>query len=162
MNIADIIAAERVTRIEDAQSKKRALEQLAELLAEGSPYLTAGEVFSGLVAREKLGCTAIGGGVAIPHARMKSIDEAIGAFAHFPGTVAYDANDERPVDLMFGLLVPEQSTQTHLDLLRALAELFSQPQYLADLRNASDDKVLLDALLKHGAATPTATASGRT
>lgn len=152
MNIADIIAAERVTRIEDVQSKKRALEQLAGLLSEGSPYLTAGEIFSGLVAREKLGCTVIGDGVAIPHARMKGIDECIGAFAHIPGTVDFDANDERPVDLMFGLLVPEQSTQTHLDLLRALAEMFSKPECLVDLRQASDDKALLDALLKHGAA----------
>lgn len=149
MNIADIIAPERTRVADNVQSKKRALERLAELLAEATPYLHASEILNGLVAREKLGSTGIGDGVAIPHARMKGIDDCAGAFIRFAEPVAFDAADEQPVDLVFGLLVPEQSTQAHLDLLRRLAEMFSEPDCLSSLRGAGDGQALFDGLTRH-------------
>jgi len=149
MNIADIVAPERVRLADDVQSKKRALQQLAETLTQGTPYLTASEIFNGLLAREKLGSTGIGDGVAIPHARMKGTDDCIGAFMRLPQPVAFEANDDQPVDLVFGLLVPENSTQAHLDLLRELAEMFSESQALAELRDATDNDSLYRALLAH-------------
>lgn len=146
MNLADILAPER-TRIADrANSKKRVLEQAAALLAAGTPYLTAGEIFSGLVAREKLGSTAIGDGVAIPHTRMPGIDECVGACVRFPQAVAFDAQDDASVDLVFGLLVPDPTTQAHLQLLRNLAQQLSDPAYLATLRAATSDRMLFDRL----------------
>lgn len=155
MNIADIIAAERVTSAAHVPSKKRALEQLAALLAGATPYLTAGEVFSGLIAREKLGSTGIGDGVAVPHARLEGVDECIGAFVRFPAAVPFEASDGQPVDLMFGLVVPEQATQAHLDLLHCLAEMLSDPACRAQLRNAASDKALLDTLVRHSPAAHT-------
>jgi len=152
MNIADIVAPERVRLAEDVQSKKRALEQLAEILTQGTPYLTASEIFSGLIAREKLGSTGIGDGVAIPHARMKGADECIGAFMRLPQPVDFESNDEQPVDLVFGLIVPEKSTETHLNMLRTLAETFSVKQALAELRDAPDDAALHRALIARDAA----------
>lgn len=149
MNIADIVAPERVRLAEDVQSKKRALEQLAEILTQGTPYLTAGDIFNGLIAREKLGSTGVGDGVAIPHARMKGTDDCIGAFMRLPQPVNFESNDDQPVDLIFGLIVPEQSTEEHLNLLRRLAEMFSEEQTLVDLRDAKDDATLLHALLDH-------------
>lgn len=146
MNIADIIDPERTHVAEAVQSKKRALERLSELLADGTPELSASDIFSGLVGREKLGSTGIGDGVAIPHARMKGIDECVGAFARFPQAIDFDAGDEQPVDLTFGLLVPEQSTEAHLELLRSLAEMFSESDCLSALRRAEDDKALFDSL----------------
>lgn len=154
MNIADIVAPERVQLAEDVQSKKRALEQLAEILTQGTPYLTASEIFNGLVAREKLGSTGIGDGVAIPHARMKGTDDCVGAFMRLPQPVDFESNDEQPVDLVFGLLVPEQSTEAHLNMLRRLAEMFSENQALAELRDAGDDATLHRVLLAHDTVTP--------
>ncbi|MES1928325.1 PTS IIA-like nitrogen-regulatory protein PtsN [Salinisphaera dokdonensis CL-ES53] len=142
MNIADIVAPERVRLADDVQSKKRALEQLAEILTQGTPYLTASEIFNGLISREKLGSTGIGDGVAIPHARMKGTDDCIGAFMRLPQPVNFESNDEQPVDLVFGLLVPEKSTEEHLNLLRKLAEIFSENQALAELRDAPDNETL--------------------
>lgn len=149
MNIADIVAPERVRLADDVQSKKRALEQLAAILDQGTPYLTTSEIFNGLVGREKLGSTGIGDGVAIPHARMKGIDECIGAFMRLPQPVDFESNDDQPVDLVFGLLVPEKSTETHLELLRTLAEMFSDNQTLAELRDAPDNDSLHRTLLAH-------------
>ncbi|MDA3919207.1 MAG: PTS sugar transporter subunit IIA [Salinisphaera sp.] len=149
MNIADIVAPERVRLADDVQSKKRALEQLSEVLTQGTPYLTAGDIFTGLIGREKLGSTGVGDGVAIPHARLKGTDECVGAFMRLPQAVDFEANDEQPVDLIFGLLVPEEATDDHLNLLRRLAEMFSDPQTLADLRDAGDDGALHSRLLAH-------------
>lgn len=149
MNIADIIATERISAAEDVHSKKRALERLADSLAGATPYLAAGEIFSNLVAREKLGSTGIGDGVAIPHARIKGLDECVAAFARLQQPVAFDAGDEQPVDLLFGLLVPEQSTQTHLNLLRSLAEMFSEAECLSALRGAEDEQALFDDLIRY-------------
>jgi PTS system nitrogen regulatory IIA component len=147
MNIADIVALQRVRLADDVQSKKRALEQLAEILAQGTPYLTASEISSGLIGREKLGSTGIGDGVAIPHARMKGIDDCIGAFMRLPQPVDFESNDEQPVDLVFGLLVPDKSTEEHLNLLRRLADIFSENQALAELRDASDNDTLHKVLV---------------
>ncbi|ROO29394.1 PTS sugar transporter subunit IIA [Salinisphaera japonica] len=147
MTIADIVAPERVRRVPDVQSKKRALEQLAEILAEGTPYLTAADVFNGLIGREKLGSTAVGDGVALPHARMKGTDDCIGAFIRLPQGVDFQASDNMPVDLIFGMLVPEAATDEHLKLLRALAELFSNEAVIIELRDADDDAALYRTLL---------------
>ena len=152
MNIADIVAPERVRLAEDVQSKKRALEQLAEILTQGTPYLTASEIFTGLISREKLGSTGIGDGVAIPHARMRGADECIGAFMRLPQPVDFESNDEQPVDLIFGLIVPEKSTEMHLNMLRTLAETFSEKQALAELRDAADDAALHRALIARASA----------
>lgn len=149
MNIADIVATDRIRLVPDVQSKKRALEQLAEILAEGTPYLTAADVFNGLISRERLGSTAVGDGVAIPHARLKGIDDCIGAFIRLPQGVDFEAADETAVDLVFGLLVPESATDEHLKLLRALAEIFSRAEVLADLREAPDDAGLHRTLLSY-------------
>lgn len=148
MTIADIIQPDRVRIVADVQSKKRALERLSEILAEATPYLTATEIFTGLIAREKLGSTGIGDGVAIPHGRLKGLDECVGAMIRLREGVDFEAPDDRPVDLMFGLLVPQDSTETHLKILRALAEMFSGEDHVARLRAAEDDRTLYDLLLE--------------
>lgn len=146
MTIADIIHPDRVRIVTDVQSKKRALERLSEILAEDTPYLTATEIFTALIAREKLGSTGIGDGVAIPHGRLKGLDRCVGAMTLLREGVDFEAPDDRPVDLMFGLLVPQDSTEAHLKILRALAEMFSDNNCLERLR-ASEDDAALHALL---------------
>lgn len=149
MKIADIISAERVQLSAEIRSKKRALEQLAEILAEGTPYLTAADVFNGLIGRERIGSTGVGAGVAIPHARLKGLDDCIGGLIRLPTGVNFDATDGQPVDLIFGLLVPEQATDEHLKLLRQLAEIFSDDETLSELHRAADGADLYRTLLNY-------------
>ncbi|HEC16585.1 MAG TPA: PTS sugar transporter subunit IIA [Sedimenticola sp.] len=121
-----------------ASSKKRALERVGELLSTAAPGLSEEDVFSQLLERERLGSTGLGYGIALPHARMKGITQACGALVRLKAGIDYDAIDGQPVDLVFGLLVPHEATQEHLQLLARLASLFSNPEFRDQLRKASD------------------------
>lgn len=155
MSIAQLINAERVLSVAGLKSKKRVLQQLSQLLAGGDGELPEGEVFASLINREKLGTTALGHGVAIPHGRVAGLGAARGAFVRLrDGAVAFDAPDELAVDLVFGLLVPEAATEEHLQLLAELAGIFSDGDFCARLRRADDDQLL--ALLCGYARTATA------
>lgn len=149
MTIADLIHPDRIRVVTDIRSKKRALEHLSEILSEATPYLTGTEIFTALIAREKLGSTGIGDGVAIPHGRLKGLDECVGAMIRLPEGVDFEAPDDAPVDLIFGLLVPRDSTETHLKILRALAEMFAEESCLERLRAAEDDEALHALLLDY-------------
>lgn len=137
MHIADLLTADRVACGDPSASKKRVLEQMSKLIAGGQQTLNQTEVFDSLIARERLGSTGLGHGVAIPHGRVKNGTETVGAFIQLQTPIDFDAVDGEPVDLLFGLLVPEQSTQEHLELLAQLAEMFSDAQFVSGLRAAT-------------------------
>ena len=122
----------------DVTSKKRVFEQ-AGLLFENNQGIARSTVFDSLFARERLGSTGLGQGVAIPHGRIKGIKEAIGAFVRLSTPVPFDAPDGLPVSLAFVLLVPEQATERHLQILSELAQMFSD-KALRD-RLASDPDI---------------------
>jgi PTS system nitrogen regulatory IIA component len=119
----------------DATSKKRVFEQ-AGLAFENYQHIPSSEVFDSLFAREKLGSTGLGQGVAIPHGRIKGIREAVGAFLRLTTPVPFDAPDGKPVNLVFVLLVPERATDLHLQILSELAQLFSDRAMREDLLSA--------------------------
>jgi PTS system nitrogen regulatory IIA component len=131
------LSLERVACDAQAASKKRVLEQLSALIADGQAALTETEIFDSLIARERLGSTGLGHGVAIPHGRVKNSDKTIGAFIKLQQGIDFDAVDNRPVDLLFALLVPEESTDEHLQLLARLAEMFSDQAFVEQLRSAN-------------------------
>ena len=133
----------------EAGSKKRVLELLGSLLADTAPGLTQDSIFDRLLERERLGSTGLGHGIALPHARMRDIDQAYGAFIQLSHGVDFDAIDSEPVDLLFALLVPEAATQEHLQLLATLAGMFSNPDFCANLRRASTPEDLLKQLTEH-------------
>ena len=112
------------------------------MIARGETGVTTIEVFDSLLARERLGGTGIGHGVAIPHGRLKNTDHTIGAFIKLQTAVDFDAIDNQPVDLIFALLVPEDSTQEHLQILAAIAGLFNDEQAREQLRRASSPEEL--------------------
>lgn len=147
MLISDIIKPERVLCDVQAGSKKAALELLAGLIAQASPGLTQAEVFASLLAREKLGSTGLGKGIALPHGRLKQGNQTLGAFVRLQSPVDYDAADKAPVDLLFALVVPEESTQEHLDMLAKLAELFSNNNNLVIIRAADSSNAIFDILV---------------
>jgi PTS system nitrogen regulatory IIA component len=115
-----------------ASSKKRAFEQ-AGLLFENNHGIARATVFDSLFARERLGSTGLGQGVAIPHGRIKGLKEAVAAFVRLAEPVPFDAPDGRPVRLLFFLLVPEQATQQHLDILSELAQMLSDKPFRENL-----------------------------
>lgn len=143
MNISELLTPERVVCTDEVSSKKRALEMLSEMLAADEPELTGGEIFDSLLSRERLGSTGLGRGVAIPHGRVRGINTAIAAMLKLEHGVDYDAPDREPVDLLFALLVPQESTDEHLQILAALARMFADPPTLARLREARDSGALL-------------------
>lgn len=157
MQIADLLTPERIACKVDMTSKKRALEFLSGLIVQGSPDLDEADVFASLLGRERLGSTGLGHRVALPHGRISTIDRAVGAFVTLAEGIDFDAIDDEPVDLMFGLVVPEQSTNEHLVILAQLAELFRNEDFCRQLREATSGEQLF-ALLSNWRSTDSSAA----
>jgi len=138
MLVKEIVSPELIACKINASSKKRALEKLSELLSINNPTLNQQEIFESFLSREKLGSTALGHGVALPHGRLKSTDKTSGAFLQLDQGIDFDAEDQQPVDLIFAMLVPEESTEEHLKLLSQLAEMFSSEEFREKLRAAEN------------------------
>ncbi|GAA5175024.1 PTS IIA-like nitrogen regulatory protein PtsN [Niveibacterium umoris] len=135
--IAPLLPPSNVLVDLEASSKKRVFEQ-AGLLFENHQGLARSAVYDALFAREKLGSTGLGQGIAIPHGRLKGLRDAIGAFIRLTQPVPFEAPDGKPVNLLFVLLVPESATEHHLRLLSELAQMFSDRNFRDALMQASD------------------------
>ena len=144
MRIADLLTPNRIVLEVNVSSKKRAMELLSEQLASATTGLTPVDILNRLLARERLGSTGLGYGIAIPHSRMESIEEAIGAVLKLQQGIDFDAADQQPVDFLFALLVPENSTEEHLELLSQLAEMFSEETIRTKLRTATNARELIN------------------
>lgn len=140
--LAKLLPTENILLNVQASSKKRVFEQAA-LLFENHQGIERGKVFESLLARERLGSTALGKGVAIPHGRIKGLKEATGAVVSVVQPVPFDAPDALPVAFMFFLLVPEQATQKHLEILSELAELLSDKSNRDQLVQASSPDAIV-------------------
>ncbi len=145
----------RVRADVEAKSKKRALETAAELLAAGLPDHTAQEILDSLIRRERLGCTALADGVAIPHARMPGLERSVAAFVSLRTPVDFDAASAQPVDLVLAVLVPEQCSQRQLQLVTEASRELSDAHLCQALRHADTDHTLYE-LLAHGPPPPAA------
>lgn len=135
--LANLLPAENILLDLEASSKKRVFEQ-AGLLFENNQGIARATVFDSLFAREKLGSTGLGQGVAIPHGRIKGLKEARGAFLRLSVPVAFDSPDGKPVSQLFVLLVPEQANELHLQILSELAQRFSDRAFRDALAAAPD------------------------
>jgi PTS system nitrogen regulatory IIA component len=142
--LSNLLTATQVILELEAGSKKRVFEQ-AGILFEKHLGLARALVFDSLFAREKLGSTGLGQGIAIPHGRIKGLKHASGAFFRLTNPVAFDSPDGRPVNLLFVLLVPEQATEQHLQILSELAQRFSERSFRETLLAAqsAEDVVTL-------------------
>jgi PTS system nitrogen regulatory IIA component len=139
--IARLLPPSNIVLDLEVSSKKRLFEQVG-LLFESHQGIARGVVFDSLFARERLGSTGLGQGVAIPHGRIKGLRDPLGAFWRLKSPVAFDAPDGRQVDLVFVLLVPEQATEQHLEILSELAQMFSDKDLRAGLATATDASAL--------------------
>ena len=134
--IAKLLPVQNVVLDLDVSSKKRVFEH-AGLLFENNHSVARSQVFDSLFAREKLGSTGLGQGIAIPHGRIKGLKDAVGAMIRMREPIPFDAPDGQPVSLIFVLLVPERATDLHLQILSELAQMFSDNAFRDQLLTAA-------------------------
>ncbi len=144
MQLEDILTPQRCFCRMAWPSRKRILTNISKLLAEQSASLESGEIYNGLMAREQLGSTGLGNGIAIPHCRVARCTEIIGSLITLDEPVYYDAIDGNPVDLLFVLIVPEVRSDDHVKTLAKVAELFSDSDFCHMLRNTMDSEDLFN------------------
>lgn len=125
MLLKDYISEEGIIFASAVSSKKRALELLSETLAKQASGLTKSKVLNALLAREKLGCTGLGKGIAIPHCRLAGIDNIHVAMLKLKEGVEFESSDDLPVKFLFCMVVPEQAAEDQLQLLAGLATLLN-------------------------------------
>jgi PTS system nitrogen regulatory IIA component len=142
MDISEILEPGRVLGNVDARSKKRALEILSELLGHAGEECVASTIFENLVQREKLGCTALGRGVALPHGRSPGLAGPAAAFVKLHEPVDFDSPDGEPVDLIFGLLLPEEATENQTEALSDVTRLMADATLRGELRGATSSNTL--------------------
>jgi PTS system nitrogen regulatory IIA component len=135
--IASLLPASHVLVDSPAADRRAVFEEVA-LLLESKTGVKRALILDSLLARERLGSTGLGQGIAIPHGRVRGLREAVGAFVRTRDPVEFEAPDERPVSLIFVLLVPEKSTDLHLEILGELAQMFSNRELRAKLAAAPD------------------------
>lgn len=140
--VAELLPLCNVVADLEAGSKRELLEKLGALFEAGNAQLARAKIVDSLAAREKLGSTAMGHGIAIPHGRIKGLHETVGAFVRLKTPLPFDAPDGQPVNLLFALLVPQQATDMHLLILSELAQLFSEKPLREGLRSAPDAATL--------------------
>jgi len=141
MQLADIVSPDAILPALKATSAKQALQEIGRK-AEQVYGLKCRLVTDGLLAREKLGSTAMGHGVAIPHTRMDGLDGIVGVFARLERPVDFDAADGQGVDLLFALIAPEEAGADHLRALARVSRLLRSETMRQKLRSSDDPKAL--------------------
>lgn len=148
--LSQLLAPERILLDLDAASREDLYEQLGTRLSD-LLQVSAKNITSSLLAREKLGSTALGQGVAIPHGRIKGLKQAYGCFVRTRTPLAFDAPDGQPVHLVFALLVPEHATDLHLQILSELAHALGDPAFRERLSREGDPQAVFRLFLDHAA-----------
>lgn len=146
MQLSEILTLDCTKSAVQCTSKKRALEMISEIVAEHTGQNST-ELFECMLSREKMGSTGIGNGIAIPHARMHSSDQAVAVLLQCESPIEFDAIDNRPVDLLFALLVPDAQCKEHLKTLSCMAERLNDKLILKQLRKAQSDQELYDIMI---------------
>lgn len=142
-----LVNASNIYCQQDISSKKRLIETISHQLAANTQVITADAIFQALLERERLGSTGLGKGVAIPHARVPGINNTIGTLMTLSTPINYESTDKQDVDIVFGLLVPEESSEYHLQHLARLAALFRDEEICNTIRQTDDAEKLFDLLL---------------
>jgi PTS system nitrogen regulatory IIA component len=148
MQISEVLSLDCTKSAVQCTSKKRALEIISQVAAEHTGQNST-ELFESMLNREKMGSTGIGNGIAIPHARMFSSNRAVAVLIQCKDPIEFGAIDNRPVDLLFALLVPEAQCKEHLKTLSSMAERLNDKKILKQLRHAESDEELFNIMI-HG------------
>lgn len=136
MTISELLSPQKIFIDTDVSSKKKLLELIANIVADKT-QLPESVIYSNLLSRERLGSTGLGRGIAVPHARVPDLDQAMGCFFRLSEAVNFEAPDNLAVDLVFTIIIPEQATEEHLLILSALARIFSRDDVCQAIRSAT-------------------------
>lgn len=141
MSISALLSPQRIFLDTEITSKKKLLELIASTVAEQTSA-SQSTLFNGLLERERLGSTGLGHGFAVPHARLADLDNTLGCFFRLSTPVNFESPDNRPVDLVFAIVIPEEATEEHLMILASLARVFSRVEVCDAIREAkSGDEI---------------------
>lgn len=142
-----LVNADNISFHDEATSKKRVIENLSRMLAANTSAATAEKIFQVLLERERLGSTGLGKGVAIPHARVPDLTHTVAAMLTLETPIEFESADSKPIDIAFGLLVPEDDTEHHLQHLSRLVTLFRDEEICSRIRQASSSEAIFELLL---------------
>ena len=149
MQLEDILSPERCHCRIEGISKKRILFKISEIISENIDTLEAAEVFDALMAREQLGTTGLGNGIAIPHCRFAPCENIIGALITLDQPIDFDSLDNKPVDILFVLLVPREENDEHVRTLAELATLFNDEDFCYTIRHTNDSEDLYNIAITY-------------
>jgi len=149
MQLEDILSPERCHCRIDGISKKRILSKISEIVSENIDSLEASDVFEALMAREQLGTTGLGNGIAIPHCRLAPCENIIGALITLEQPIDFDSLDGKPVDILFVLLVPHEENDEHVRTLAGLAALFNDEDFCYTIRHTLDSEDLYNIAITY-------------
>ena len=148
MNLQDILTLDCTLCSVKGTSKKKLLEIISTTAAQKIDNLDTHQLFESLMAREKVGSTGIGNGIAIPHGRLSNTSQVIAVLLTSDQAIEFDAIDNRDVDIIVALFVPEESCQEHLSTLQSIAQIFSDKQIAKQVRKCQNSQELFN-LIKH-------------
>ncbi|HSN52436.1 MAG TPA: PTS sugar transporter subunit IIA [Woeseiaceae bacterium] len=152
MFLENIINRDAVLCNAHARSKKHCLEILSELLVRNQPDIPSEDIFESLIERERLGCTGLDVGVAFPRCRVEGIDRCVAAMIKLSDPIDFDASDGEPVDLVFGLMVPKDVTDSHHADIAMVTDLLGDDELRQRLRAATSSSALYKLLIEAGRA----------
>lgn len=147
MTGAKLVKPHSVVLDVSVRSKKHCLEVLSEILAASTPDVAHEEIFAKLFERERLGSTGLGRGVAFPHCRFEGLAASNGALLRLSEPVEFDSPDDQPVDLVFGLMVPEEVTEQHHKIIAGITGLLEDERVRRQLREADTSKRMREIVL---------------
>ena len=148
MKLQDILTLDCTLCAVKGTSKKKLLEIICATAAKKIDSLDSYQLFDSLMAREKVGSTGIGNGIAIPHGRLANTSQVIVVLLTSEQAVEFDAIDNRAVDIFIALFVPEENCQQHLSTLQSIAKIFSNKQVVKQVRKCQNSQMLFD-VIKH-------------
>ena len=146
MDIQAIVSLDRTECAVQCNSKKRILEIIADIAAKQNENIDQATVLNSLMARERMGSTGIGNGIALPHGRLPGLEKVIAIVVTSTPAIDFDALDEKPVDIFFALLVPEEQTEGHIQTLATVAGKLSDKETIKAIRRATTSDDILSAL----------------
>lgn len=147
-SVADVITKERIFFHADFKSKKKVFETISQSFSSLSGEKETLLLYEKLVARERIGNTALGKGVAIPHCRLDMTSQLMGTFLLLKEPIDFDAFDNQNVDLVFALIVPQEENEIYLKFLARLAEAFSDSNTINQIRHAANHEALYNILCR--------------
>ena len=151
MNIQALVSLDRTECAVQCNSKKRILEIISDIAAETNAEIQKEDALNALLSREKMGSTGIGNGIALPHGRLANLSNVTAVVVTTTPAITFDAIDDKPVDIFFAILVPENQTEGHLQTLATIAGKLSQKSIVKTIRNAESKEQVIAALCDEAA-----------